>query len=106
MGISFEEFVDFIYSTKTKGSPQPLQVRVVSDSPVSSERDPATSSLKLARVSIEAPTTHAVPRPKSQPDNGTRSHGREQHISIRDEALARAAARRGVPPRRPSVSPS
>jgi len=101
--ISFDEFVDFIYSTKTKGSSQPPSVRVVSDSPMSPERDVATSSFKMARVSIDGGT---VQRPRSQPDNGTLSVGREQHVSIRDEALARAAARRGVPPRRMSVSPS
>jgi len=101
--ISFDEFVDFIYSTKRKGGAPPPAVTVIADSPVSSERDRSTASLKLARVSIDG---GAVQRPRSEPDGATRSLGRDQQISIRDQALAKAAARRGIPLRRPSVSPS
>merc|ERR1712087_623235 len=101
--ISFDEFVDFIYNTK-KGGGSPSsgpQIKVV-DSPSTSARDTrATSSLRVAKVSFGG---EAFQRPHTE--SGTRSLPHGQAVSIRDEALARAAARRGIPPRRPSLSPS
>merc|ERR1712217_994166 len=101
--ISFDEFVDFIYTTKHRGSQQP-QIKVVSsNSPPPSPRDRATSSLKIGQVSFDG---GSVQRPRSEPDGGTRSRGQGRHVSIRDAALAKATARRGHPPRRPSNSPA